>query len=742
MILRIPRTALLLGCAGMAFPLAAENPAETAPNACAAPVTNTGANTGTNTADNTDYGGNQIEVRGDVLYSDQLNSVKTPTPIIDVPQSVTITTQDEILERGFDSIGQIVDYTPGVNNSQGEGHRDSIVFRGVRSTADFYIDGVRDDVQYYRGLYNLTQVEILRGPNALLFGRGGTGGILNRVTKKGELGETFGGGQVAVDTFGAYSVQGDINLSASETAALRVNASYESLDNHRDFYDGERIGFNPTARLALGEDTLLDLSYEFASHDRFIDRGIPTGLDGRPVEEFEDIMFGDELENFSDLEAHLLRANLQHQFSDSWKANVAAFYGDYDKVYSNYYASAYNQLATPDEVTLDGYIDTTERQNLILSGNLVGEFETGAISHTLLFGGEYISTSSDQNRFNPVFDTSDDDTETFLIQRPIALSGGVGINADGVPTSARFTDLNDDTRVNIDVVSLYIQDEIEITDWLHVVVGGRYDSFDIEVNNVVASEIRTRRDEEFSPRGGIIIKPQENISIYASYSESFLPRSGEQYANINGDNDALAPDTFVNLEAGIKWDLDFGLSLTAAIFDIEQSSPQANDLDPETLDVIDSNIQGFEVQAQGEVMPGWTMQAGYSFLDGVQVDEFGNEGLRPRELPEHMFSIWNNVEVTDRFGIGLGLTHQGESFITNGEITYVGANGDSVTTRAVLPAYTRVDAAAYYNVSDNLRLQVNVENLTDTLYFPTSQSTQQATVGAPINARFAVTGRF
>ncbi len=687
----------------------------------------------------------EIIVPGEVLYSNQIAALKTPTEIIDVPQSLTITTQDEILQRGWTSIGQIVDYTPGVNNSQGEGHRDAIVFRGVRSTADFFIDGVRDDVQYYRGLYNLEQVEILRGPNALLFGRGGTGGILNRVTKKGTIGETFGAGQVAIDTFGEFLVQGDINLAAGDNAAFRLNAVYESLNNHRDFYDGERIGINPTGRLQLGEGTVLDLSYEYADHERFIDRGIPTGADGRPVEEFEDITFGDAELNFTKLEAHLLRANLSHEFSENLKGNFAAFYGDYDKVYSNFYASGYNELLTPDEVTTDGYIDTTQRQNLILSGNLVGEFETGAITHTLIFGGEYINTSSDQDRINPVWDQTNDDNEIFLIERPLNFRNGIGVNASGNVTTVAFdpaVSLNDDTRVDIDVFSLYIQDEIKVTDWLNLVVGGRFDSFDIEVNNVPLAEIRTRTDEEFSPRGGIIFKPLENISIYASYSESFLPRSGEQFANINGDNNALDPDTFTNLEAGIKWDFDQGLSLTAAVFDIEQSSPQPSDNDPETLDVIDSNIQGFELQLQGQVLPGWFISAGYSYLDGAQVDEFGNEGLRPRELPENMFSVWNNVAVTDRFGVGLGLTHQSDSFITNGNVTYDTPSGDSVTTRAVLPAYTRIDAAAYYNVSDQLRLQVNIENLTDTLYFPNSHSTHQATVGAPLNARFAVTARF
>ena len=723
----ILRSALLLGCALAAFPAAAEttSPVEDAPQGAG-------------------LGGEDgvIVVTGDVLYSDLVNAVKTPTPIIDVPQSLTITTQDEILQRGFTSIGQIIDYTPGVNTSQGEGHRDAIVFRGVRSTADFFIDGVRDDVQYFRGLYNLEQVEILRGPNALLFGRGGTGGVLNRVTKKGVIGENFGGGQVAVDTFGEFSIQGDINLAAGDNVAVRLNATYESLANHRDFYDGERIGFNPTVRFSLGEGTTLDLSYEYADHDRFIDRGIPTGIDGRPVEAFKDIVFGDDQLNFTQLEAHLLRANLQQEFSDNVKGVFSAFYGDYDKVYSNFYASGYNQLATPGVVTTDGYIDTTQRQNLILSANLIGEFETGNVDHTVIVGGEYINTSSDQDRFNPVWSQTNDDNEIFSIARPLALSGGIGINASGANTVVAFSDLNDFTQVKIDVLSLYVQDEIKLTDWLNVVIGGRYDSFDIEVLNVPASDLRTRRDEEFSPRGGIIIKPMENISIYASYSESFLPRSGEQFANINGNNNALDPNTFTNLEAGIKWDFEQGLSLTAAVFEIEQSSPQPNDNDPETLDVIDSKIQGFEVQLQGQVVDGWFISAGYSFLDGVQVDARGNEGLRPRELPENTFSIWNNVTVTDRIGIGLGLTHQGESFITNGNVTYTGVNGDSVTTRAFLPAYTRVDAAAYFDVSDNLRLQVNVENLTDTLYFPNSHSTHQASVGAPINARFAITGQF
>ncbi len=666
-------------------------------------------------------GSDEIIVRGDVLYTNEVNALRSPTPVLDVPQSLTIITEEEMARRGFTSIGQIVDYTPGVNMSQGEGHRDAIVFRGVRSTADFFIDGVRDDVQYYRSLYNLEQVEILRGPNALLFGRGGTGGILNRVTKKGVLGETFAGARAAVDSFGAYDFQIDTNFTAGENAALRLNAMYESLDNHRDFYDGERIGINPAAKLKLGDDTVLDLAYEFIDHERFIDRGLPTGSDGRPVEAFKDIVFADPELNYDDLEAHTLRAALQHRFSDNLKANVSAFYGDYDKVYSNIFIASYDQANTPDQVRLDGYIDSTFRENLILSGNLVGEITTGGIGHTIIAGAEIIRTSSDQDRFNDVFTNS----ATFSIARPIALNGGVGTNAAGQPTSVAFSALNDFTQVEVDVFSAYLQDEIAIADWLRLVVGARFDSFDIEVFNVVNSETRTRRDEKVSPRLGLIVKPRENISVYASYSESFLPRSGEQFTDINGDADALDPDTFSNLEAGLKWDFERGLSLTAAVFEIEQSSPQVSDNNDGTLDVINSKIRGAELQLQGQLTDFWTVSAGYSYLDGEQVNRTGPTGLRVRELPEHMASLWNNFTVSDQLGFGLGVTHQSSSFANN-------------NNSAVLPAYTRFDAAAYYDVNENLRVQINVENVTDELYFPSSHSTHDITVGRPLNARLSV----
>nr|WP_070960167.1 TonB-dependent siderophore receptor [Hyphomonas sp. Mor2] len=678
------------------------------------------------------YVQDEIVVVGQYLYTDQVNALKSPTPIIDVPQSLSIVTADQILRQGFTSIGDIIDYTPGVTTSQGEGHRDAVVFRGVRSTADFFIDGVRDDVQYYRPLYNLEQVEVLRGPNALLFGRGGTGGILNRVTKKGVVGETFTGYQVSVDSFGAFGAQIDSNFELSDTAAFRINAMYEGLENHRDFYDGDRFGINPTARFELSPATTLDLSYEYVDHERFIDRGIPTGANGEPVEAFEDIVFGDPELNTTELEAHILRGLVQHTFSENLKGRISAFYGDYDKLYRNFYAASYDP--TTNIVGIDGYVDTTQRRNFILSGDLIGQFDAAGVGHTIVTGVEYIDTTNDNDRFNPVWSGSNDDVEFFDVMRPLGFSGGVGVNASGNSTSLAFSDLNDDTSATVEVFSAYVQDEIEISDQLDIIIGARFDSFDISVDNLdpsvaPADRQRSRTDEEISPRFGLVYKPMENVSIYGSYSESFLPRSGEQFANINGSNNALDPNTFTNVEAGVKWDFQPGLSFTAAVFEIEQSSPQVADGDASTLDVIDTETTGFELQFQGQITDAWYISAGYSYLDGEQVDRSGSTGLRPRELPENLYSVWNGYQVTDRFGLGLGLTYQDESFINN-------------SNTAVLPSYTRVDAAAYYDISEDLRIQLNIENLADELYFPNSHSTHQASVGAPLSARIAISGRF
>jgi catecholate siderophore receptor len=660
----------------------------------------------------------EIVVKGKVLYSDQVKALKTPTAIIDVPQSLSIVTDEDIRKQGIREIGDIVRYTPGVNTSQGEGHRDSVVFRGVRSTADFYQDGNRDDVQYYRSLYNVDQVEILRGPNALLFGRGGTGGIINRVTKKAQIGETFGSFDIGADDFGAFDFAADYNTSTGGNTALRLNLHNDSLENHRDMYDGDRTGFNPTVKIQMSDKTTLDLSYEYADHERFIDRGIPTA-NGKPVEALKDVVFGTSDINVTTLEADIFRGILTTDFSDTSKGIFSITSSEFEKLYQNLYASGYD-LDT-NVVTLDGYRDPTERENLIISANLVNELQIGGATHTLLIGAEIVDTDNKNERFDTYWSTTEKDKESFNVSRPL----NIATNSAGVATGVDFTTkLKSRTTSDIDVTSVYIHDQIDLSDNLVVLLGGRLDQFDITVNDIKAGTSQSREDDEFSPRAGIIYKPEDNVSLYVSYSESFLPRSGEQYKKLTASSAALDPDVYESTEIGVNWDITPDLSLRASYFDSEQTIA-TRDESGEGAEVLGLQVDGIELEIKGQVSDQLYVSFGYSDMDGET-----SSGGEPREIPENTMSLWTTYQVNDSFGYALGVTRQGESNISNNK------------PGLILPDYTRVDFAAFYDISEDLTVRLNIENITDEVYFPHSHSTHQASVGEEVNARLSITRRF
>ena len=659
----------------------------------------------------------EVIIKGNILYADQVNALKTPVPVLDVPQSVSIVTDEDIRKQGFREISDIVRYIPGVNTSQGEGHRDAVVFRGVRSTADFYMDGVRDDVQYYRSLYNLEQVEVLRGPNALLFGRGGTGGIINRVTKKAVIGEEFGSVDVGTDTFGSLDLAYDYNVSSTDDSAFRINIHTDSLTNHRDFYNGERVGINPTMRFVMSDDTTLDLSYEYIDHERFIDRGIPT-INGTPDESLIDIVFGTPEINTTTVEAAVFRGTISHVFSDRRKGNLTIHSSSFEKMYQNLYASGYDGTL----VTMDGYRDPTERDKLIISGNLVNEIKVGSVKHTFLLGAELIDTENNNLRYDTFWSTTSDDNEVFDITRPMDFR----VNADGIATSVDFaTTLKSKASSDIKVTSLYMQDQIDLTDNIKLIIGGRHDSFDIIVADIKNMTSESRKDTEFSPRAGLVFKPNEEMSLYWSFSQSFLPRSGEQYKALSATSARLDPDVFESNEVGLKYDISPRLNLTLSYFNSEQTRAERDNDTGENSEVRGLTVDGLEVQLKGQLTDRLDVMVGYSSLDGET-----SSGGEPREIPDHTFSLYAKYQVSDKYGLAFGITRQGESKIKD--------NNPGL----VLPKFTRVDLGAYYRLSNGLQLQANIENLNDELYFPHSHSTHQASVGEPFNARISIRKEF
>jgi len=650
-----------------------------------------------------------LVVVGEYLQSNQVNALKTPTPINEVPQSLVILTSDYMSLQDMSGMADIADYTPGIDAGQGEGHRDDILFRGVKSTADFFVDGVRDDVQYFRPLYNIEQVEVLKGANALFFGRGGTGGLINRVTKKAIVGEEFTNYSLSLDDLGETYAGLDTNLSLGLNGAFRMNAYIEDLENHRDFYFGDNKGINPTFNFDLSETTNVNISYEHLDHKRFIDRGIPSAS-GVPVKALADITFGDKDENYSALDANILSLTVDQQLDDETKLRFGFTDNDFSKLYQNLYASSYD--STANTVTLAGYRDTTDRSSNILSLDLIGEKEIGGIGHKFVVGFEKIGTDNDNERFYMDTDNLDNNSKGEKITVPIA-------DQLVIPNFNFTTEKYDETEADLNVRSIYFSDEIDLSDQFSMVLGGRFDDFDLSVVDVYGNSggSASKVDEEFSPRFGLVFRPQANLSVYGSYSESFIPKSGGQYADLKGSKKQKTdPDVYENKEFGVKYELDNGLSLTAALYDSTAVKPTGSVADGDYA-VTEASTKGFEITATGNITESWFISAGANVVNGTV----------PAEVAENSYSVWNLFKVSDQFSLGLG-------YISKGDTVGKGSTN--------LPSYNRLDVSAYYTVNEYMRIQLNVENATDELYFPHSYGSGQVTVGAPVHATLRLSGRF
>ena len=249
------------------------------------------------------------------------SATKTSTPLRDVPQAVSVVSSALIADQRMSSMADVTRYMPGVGFAQGEGNRDTPILRGNSTTADFFVDGVRDDVQYFRDVYNVERVEALKGPNAMIFGRGGVGGVINRVTRQADWGQSREA-SLQIGSWDDKRLTADLGRGVNETVAVRGTALYEKSDSYRDGVGLERYGINPTVAVRLGPATTLRGSYEYFHDERVADRGI-SSFHGRPVETDPSTFFGDPDQSTSDATVHLLSAGLEHGFGRASRCATA-----------------------------------------------------------------------------------------------------------------------------------------------------------------------------------------------------------------------------------------------------------------------------------------------------------------------------------------------------------------------------------------------------------------------------------
>ncbi len=653
--------------------------------------------------------------RESYVANDGTSATKTPTALINVPQAVSVLTADQLEDQGVTQLNNALRFVPGVSLESGEGHRDEVFIRGQETTADFYLDGLRDDAQYYRSLYNVDHVEVLKGANALIFGRGAGGGAINRVSKTARTSGTFVNGAASADTFGAFALSGDVNTTLSENVAFRLNGTYEEFDNHRDFYEGRFIGFNPTLTADLSPNTRLIASYTYDDDQRVTDRGVPS-LDGLPLMGYDKTFFGDPDYNFSDVKVHVARARVEHDIFDLLTFNASLQYANYDKFYANLVPGGGTTATT---ATLSGYESGTKRENLIGQANFIGTFETAGVGHTLLVGTEFTTSDTDSIRNRARFNNDADTSVTVDL-------------ADVITPPAFTLEPQRASTSDLRTFSFYVQEQMDFG-IVQLVGGVRYDEFDLTSTDLVANFDGARIDKKWSPRLGLIIKPQEDISLYASFAESFLPQSGDQFTVLSQLTESLEPEQFTNYEAGLKWAIERELLLTAAAFKLERSNSRSVDPDTDLTTLVgESTTKGFEIGLTGEVVPNLNVSLGYAYLDAEITDSAdpATIGMPLQQVPESHFTAWARYDVNDRLGFGAGVIRQTSQFAST--------SASAVT----LPGYTRVDLAVYYDVSENVALQLNVENLFDEDYYPSAHGNNNIQPAEPLNASLSARVRF
>ena len=289
-------------------------------------------------------------------------------------------------------------------------------------------------------------------------------------------------------------------------------------------------------------------------------------------------------------------------------------------------------------------------------------------------------------------------------------------------------------RVKATVAAAYVQDQIRPAHWLEIVAGLRFDSFDVSVNDVRPNvPTFSRRDKLWSPRLGVILKPQDNLSIYGSFTRSYLPQSGDQFSSLTNVTEGLKPERFDNYEIGAKWELLDGLLATAAIYQLDRTNTRAVDPNDPSRTVLTGaqRSKGLELGLERSVTSRWLVSAGYA-LQKAEITKTTTAAPKGRDVPlvpRHSFSIWNRYDFSNSMGVGLGLIARSKSYA-------------SLSNAVKLPAYARLDAAFYYELPGGFEAQLNLENLLGANYYPSAHNDNNIGPGAPRTFKASVGYKF
>ncbi|MFQ2456798.1 TonB-dependent receptor [Aeromonas caviae] len=643
-------------------------------------------------------------------HEEVATATRTATPAKLVPQSIESVKASELTAFGQPTLSEALTGIPGVNAS-GDTRFDGVTIRGFSASNDFYLDGLRDDMQYTRDLGNIERVEVLKGPAAVLYGRGSTGGIVNRVSKVPQKGQASSV-SAQVGSFDSRRFAADLNGEAGERVQVRLNLAQEDKESFRDDVTSKRTLLAPSVNWEITDTLNWLVQYERNEHDRTPDRGIP-GVDGRPADVPIESVYSDTRRDFIDDVAQSTRSRFTWDINDQWQLRQQLGYTTLDSQFDNTYVTS----VKGDKVTRARWQQDLKASSLTSNTEAEGQLQTGPIAHRLLVGLEQ----------------GWQDRTPKLYQNANPIPAGNLYDPGSLPTYDGAMKLSSDAHHRVRGVGLYVQDQLSLGDW-HLLAGLRRDDFTVTSRRNDLDKEETLSVTNLSPRLGLVWNPIEEHAFYTSYSKTFTPVGGELIGITPGDkNNDLDPQHTRLYEGGVKSDwLNGRLATTLSLYRLEMYNKRSKDpLDPTR--VILTGLQrtdGIELSARAQLTDEIYLRGGVAIQDAEQVKADADlQGKRPMNVSRQNGQLFAGYQSGKQGWFGeTGVTAVGDRFADNANTT-------------TLPGYARFDARAGYRWPQ-WEAQLSVENLTDHDYFVSATSAAQIMPGTPRQLHLTAAYRF
>jgi catecholate siderophore receptor len=647
-----------------------------------------------------------ITVTGEKQDRDSTGLDKLTRPILDTPASIDQITQQAIQEQGTTRLQDALRYAPGITLNSGEGgaHGDNVNLRGSASIDGFFLDGIRDPGAYTRDNFNIESIAVMEGPSSILFGNGSAGGVVNVGSKLPGL-APIKAATLEFGTNGEFRGTADVNQPLDDGIGLRLTAMGETAGvADRDQVQNRRWGFAPSVTFGLGGPTQLTLAYFVQSENNVPDYGIPF-LNGEPAPVPRNLWYGLKNVDVSQTDVNVLTATIRHQFDASLSITDTLRYGNY---WSNYRVSAPhlgNDYIDPqppgtplDQIVIYRDRPSSEGTQTYLTNHtdLTARFDTGSVSQTLVTGIEVGRQTTDYVRFDNDFQGIDGTPPTSLLHPD-----------PNTPAPAQ-TLIDSRPSTTADMIGVYGIDTVALSPQWDLDLGLRWDRYVTSFNDPLNVGSFERTDAAWSPKAALVFKPTKDTSVYASYAKSFDP--AVSFLTLAPDSHGPAPETATAYEVGAKAKALDGLVLgTIALFRTDTANILLADPDDPTLQEMPGSrqrIQGIEATITGHLTESWEIDANLTLLD-PKITASSTPGEVGRLIPgatRVSANLWSVYDVTDEWQIGAGANYLGHRY------------ADSLNT-ANIPSYVVFNAMTSYEITDDIKVQANLDNLTDKRYY-------------------------